>query len=246
MYDSLGKIIRDSESIVFFGGAGVSTESGIPDFRSDEGLYNAQLYFGKSPEDIISRSFFEHKPDVFFSYFRKNLVHRDAQPNEAHYALARLERMGKLKAIITQNIDGLHQKAGSKKVYEVHGTVHRYYCMDCHEYYDMDYALDDKNCVNDVPICRKCGGVVRPDIVLYEEEVSQRLLDISKSEIMKADTLIVGGSSLVIPPACNLIDYFTGDNLIIINKSRTPYDRKADMVIKDSIGKVLAAATERL
>ncbi|MEA4923336.1 MAG: NAD-dependent protein deacylase [Eubacteriaceae bacterium] len=246
MYEELTKIIKDSDNIVFFGGAGVSTESNIPDFRSEQGLYNAQQAYGKSPEDMISHSFFCHDTETFYDYYKNNMIYQKAEPNEAHYALARLERMGKIKAIVTQNIDGLHQKAGSKNVFELHGSVLRNNCMDCGAAYDLDYVMDPANCDGHVPKCKKCGGVVKPDVVLYEEALDESVISGAVKAIQKADVLIVGGTSLVVYPAAGLINYFSGSHLVLINKSKTQYDDKADLVINDTIGKVMGGATESL
>ena len=246
MYFELGKLIRESNKIVFLGGAGVSTESGIPDFRSSSGLYNDNYIYGTSPEDIISHSYFMHKPEEFFKYYKENLVHRDAKPNQAHYAIARLERYGKLASTVTQNIDGLHQIAGSKKVLELHGSIHRNRCMECGEFFDLDYIMDDANCTNAVPKCNKCGAIVKPDVVLYDEELDAQVLDSAKKAIAEADLLIIGGTSLVVYPAAGLIDYYQGSNLVLINRDSTPYDRMATMVYHKSIGEVLAGATETL
>ena len=215
----LEEIINQSENVVFFGGAGVSTESNIPDFRSEKGLYNAQQQYGRSPEEMLSHSFFTRHTETFFDYYKHNLIYRDALPNKAHRALAFLEKEGKLKAVITQNIDGLHQKAGSKRVYELHGSALRNYCMDCGEFYDLAFIMEDSHCRGNIPLCPKCGGVIKP--------------------IEKADTLIIGGTSLVVYPAAGLIRYFRGKNLVLINKQPTPYDGRADLVINDSIGKVM-------
>ena len=234
----LKHIIEESNNIVFFGGAGVSTESNIPDFRSEQGLYNAQTNYGRSPEEMISHSFFVNNTEEFYEYYKNNLIFRDAEPNKAHYALAKLEEMGKLKAVVTQNIDGLHQKAGSKTVYELHGSVLRNFCMDCHKSYDVDYIMDEANCDHKVPKCQ-CGGIVKPDVVLYEEALDEAQVMGAVNAISNADTLIVGGTSLVVYPAAGLIQYFRGKRLILINKSRTQYDNKADLVINDAIGKVL-------
>lgn len=246
MYEELTKILEENENIVFFGGAGVSTESNIPDFRSEQGLYNAQQAYGKSPEDMISHSFFCHDTETFYDYYKNNMVYQKAMPNEAHYAFARLERMGKIKAIITQNIDGLHQKAGSKNVLELHGSILRNNCMDCGAAYDLDYVMDKSNCEGHVPKCKKCGGVVKPDVVLYEEALDDSVINKAVRAIQNADVLIVGGTSLVVYPAAGLINYFNGNHLVLINKSKTQYDRNADLVINDSIGQVMAGATENL
>lgn len=232
-------IIDKSGSVVFFGGAGVSTESNIPDFRSEKGLYSAMSEYGYSPEQMLSHTFFTDKMEVFFDYYKKNLIYPDAQLNKAHLALARLEQEGKLKGVVTQNIDGLHQKAGSHKVYELHGSVLRNYCMDCGEFYDLDYVMDDENCEGNIPKCRKCGGIVKPDVVLYEEALDEDCMMGAIRAIQQADTMIIGGTSLVVYPAAGLIRYFGGKKLVLINKQATPYDGQADLVINDSIGKVM-------
>lgn len=243
--EQLMEIINDSENIVFFGGAGVSTESNIPDFRSESGLYNAVQKYGQSPETMLSHSFFNNHLETFYDYYKNNLIYTDAKPNKAHLALAKLEGEGKLKAIVTQNIDGLHQLAGSKVVYELHGSVLRNNCMRCNEFYDLEYVMQSENCKDKeglktlVPICKKCGGIVKPDVVLYEECLNDDVVQGAVDAISKADTLIVGGTSLVVYPAAGLINYFHGKNLILINKSQTQYDHKANLVIYDSIGKVL-------
>lgn len=239
MDERLREIIDNSDNIVFFGGAGVSTESNIPDFRSESGLYNAQQKYGRSPEEMLSHSFFMRYTDTFFDYYKNNLIYTDAQPNKAHRALARLEEAGKLKAVITQNIDGLHQKAGSRNVFELHGSVLRNYCMDCGEFYDLDYIMDETNCEGGIPKCKKCGGTVKPDVVLYEEALDDDCMMGAIRAIQQADTLIIGGTSLVVYPAAGLIRYFGGNKLVLINKQATPYDSKADLVINDNIGKVM-------
>ena len=238
----LKEIIENSKKIVFFGGAGVSTESNIPDFRSEEGLYNAQQQYGMSPEYMLSHSYFIDNPEGFYDYYTHNLVYEDAKPNKAHYALAKLEQEGKLIAVVTQNVDGLHQKAGSKTVYELHGSAARNYCMDCRKAFDMDYIMDPANCDGYVPKCDKCGGIVKPDVVLYEEALDESQIMGAVNAISRADTLIVGGTSLVVYPAAGLIRYFNGKNLVLINKSSTQYDSIANLVISDSIGKVLGEA----
>lgn len=235
----LKEIIEKSDNIVFFGGAGVSTESNIPDFRSEKGLYNAQQQYGRSPEEMLSHSFFVQHTDIFFDYYKHNLIYTGAQPNKAHKALAYLEQEGKLKAVITQNIDGLHQKAGSRRVYELHGSVLRNHCMDCGERFELEYIMEDAHCRGNIPICPKCGGVIKPDVVLYEESLDENCLMGAIEAIEKADTLIIGGTSLVVYPAAGLIQYFRGKNLVLINKQPTPYDKKADLVINDAIGKVM-------
>jgi NAD-dependent deacetylase len=239
MDERLKKIIDKSDNIVFFGGAGVSTESNIPDFRSESGLYNAMNKYGRSPEEMLSHSFFVNHTETFFDYYKNNLIYTDAKPNKAHRALAKLEAMGKLKAVVTQNIDGLHQKAGSKTVYELHGSTLRNYCMKCHQYYDLDYIMDEYHCKGGVPICPVCGGIIKPDVVLYEEPLDGDCMDKAIMAIQRADTLIIGGTSLVVYPAAGFVRYFRGSNLVLINKQETPYDSHADLVIHDSIGKVM-------
>lgn len=236
----LSKIIENEENLVFFGGAGVSTESGIPDFRSEEGIYRAWTEYGRPSEEIICRPFFDRKPEIFFEYYRNNLLYPHAKPNETHYALARLERQGKVKAIITQNIDGLHQAAGSKNVIELHGSVLRNYCMKCGKFYGMEHILQAEG----IPLCERCGGIVKPDIVLYQEEVASEVLGKAEEAIKDADTLIVGGTSLVVYPAAGLIEHFRGKHLVLINKSETQYDDRADLVIHDAIGAVFSSLYE--
>lgn len=240
--EQLAEILKNSNNIVFFGGAGVSTESGIPDFRSSNGLFNEKLNITFTPEQLVSHSFFKRYPEEFFNFYKSKLIYPDAKPNGAHIALAKLEEMGKLKAVVTQNIDGLHQRAGSKNVFELHGSVLRNYCMDCHTFYDEKFILDSKG----VPTCTKCGGIVKPDVVLYEEPLDDNVIRGAIDAISKADTLIIGGTSLVVYPAAGLINYFKGKNLILINKSSTSADSKADLVINDSIGKVLNKVIDNL
>ncbi len=233
------EIIDRSSKIVFFGGAGVSTESNIPDFRSEAGLYKAMNDYGYSPEHMLSRTFFMNHTEKFFDYYKNNLIYPQAQPNKAHIALAELEEEGRLAAVVTQNIDGLHQKAGSSNVYELHGSVLRNFCMECGAAYDLDYIMDDENCHEGVPHCEKCGGLVKPDVVLYEEPLDDAVLTGAVRAIGEADTLIVGGTSLVVYPAAGLLNYFGGKDIILINKSETGYDSMVTLVINDSIGKVL-------
>ncbi len=235
----LKEIIDNSNNIVFFGGAGVSTESNIPDFRSESGLYNAQQKYGRSPEEMLSHTFFVRHMETFYDYYKNNLIYTEAEPNRAHKALAALEAGGKLKAVITQNIDGLHQKAGSKNVFELHGSVLRNYCTKCGQFHDLDYIMDESHCEKGIPKCSKCGGVVKPDVVLYEEALDDACMMGAIRAIQEADTLIIGGTSLVVYPAAGLIRYFSGNNLVLINKQATPYDSQADLVIHDSIGKVM-------
>ena len=248
MYEDLKKIIEESKKIVFFGGAGVSTESGIPDFRSEKGLYNAKQEYGRSPEDMLSIDFFEEDTKTFFDYYKKNLIATWAKPNAAHRALAKLESEGKLAAVITQNIDGLHQMAGSKTVYELHGSVHRNRCRWCGKAYDLDYVLNEENCkdvsgkVDGIPRC-KCGGTVKPEVVLYGEMLDEECIQNSVNAISYADTLIIGGTSLAVYPAAGFVQCFRGKNLVVINMSATAMDAKADLVIRDPIGKVMAEVT---
>jgi len=241
MDERLKKIIDKSKKVVFFGGAGVSTESGIPDFRSEDGLYNAKREYGYSPEGILSHSFFVRHEDIFFDYYKKNIIHTEAQPNKAHQALAKLEAEGKLTCVVTQNIDGLHQKAGSKRVFELHGSVLRNYCTKCGKFYELDYIMDSENCGGDkygVPKC-SCGGTVKPDVVLYEEMLDEETIQKAVLGIAAADCLIIGGTSLTVYPAASFINYFRGDELVLINKTPTEFDRNASLLICDSIGKVM-------
>ena len=224
--------------LVFFGGAGVSTESGIPDFRSPDGPY-AQKYGDVSPETLISRSYFDRHPRTFFEFYFDRMVARDALPNRAHLKLAQLEEQGTLSAVVTQNIDGLHQKAGSKEVYELHGSVLRNYCMACHRAYDLDETIALHEAASDgIPRCPACGGIVKPDVVLYEESLDMDVLEKSVMAIRRADVMIVAGTSLAVYPAAGLIDYFSGDHLAIVNLSPTPRDRMADLCISAKVGDV--------
>ncbi|MBC2581237.1 NAD-dependent protein deacylase [Clostridium sp. DJ247] len=237
-YEELKSAINSSNNIVFFGGAGVSTESSIPDFRSEAGLYKTKDNFSYPPEVMLSHSFFISNTEDFFDFYKKKMIYKNAKPNAAHISLAELERVGKLKAVITQNIDGLHQLAGSKNVFELHGSIHRNYCMKCGKHFDLDYIVSSENIV---PKCDECGSTVKPDVVLYEENLNMNVLNKSVEAIRNADVLIVGGTSLVVYPAAGLVDYFNGNKLILINKSSTSYDNRADIVISDSIGKVLGS-----
>ena len=227
--------IEESKNIVFFGGAGVSTESGIPDFRSQDGLYHQQYDY--PPEQILSHTFFVRKPEEFFRFYRNKMLAPDARPNRAHLALAELERAGRLKAVITQNIDGLHQAAGSREVLELHGSVLRNHCMRCGKFYGMDAILNSVG----VPKC-SCGGVIKPDVVLYEEGLDMDTLNRAVNYISRADVLIVGGTSLTVYPAAGLIDYYRGQKLVLINRDATPLDGQADLVIAGKIGEVLGEA----
>lgn len=227
------ELINKSNNIVFFGGAGVSTESGIPDFRSKDGLYNQHYKY--PPEEILSHTFFMNNTEEFYRFYRNKMNSMKYEPNITHFKLAKLESEKKLKAVVTQNIDGLHQKAGSKTVYELHGSVLRNYCMKCNKFYNAEYIFQSDG----IPRC-SCGGIVKPDVVLYEEGLDDKTIYNSISAIRDADMLIVAGTSLTVYPASGLINYFGGENLVLINKDRTPYDNKADLVINDSLGKVFS------
>ena len=230
--EQLQEIISNSDNIVFFGGAGVSTESGIPDFRSVDGLYNQQYKY--PPETMLSHTFFARHTGEFFDFYRKKMIIPAAKPNKAHSKLAELEQAGKVKAVVTQNIDGLHQMAGSKMVLELHGSVKRNYCMRCKQFYDDLFILNSTG----IPTC-SCGGVVKPDVVLYEEGLDNSTMQQTAHFISNADVLIVGGTSLVVYPAAGMIDYFRGSSLVLINRAATAADRKARLLIQDSIGEVL-------
>lgn len=231
----LQEIIDTSNNIVFFGGAGVSTESGIPDFRSENGIFESLRKYGDTPENLVSHSYYLDHTEEFFNYYKDNLVFDEAMPNPAHTALAKLEKAGKLRAVITQNIDGLHQKAGSKNVMELHGSIHRNYCQICGKQYGLNHILESDG----IPRC-ECGGVVKPDVVLYEEPLNNTIMNFSIDYISRAETLIIGGTSLVVYPAAGLINYFNGKNLVLINKSETHYDNLASLVINDAIGEVFS------
>ena len=232
-HEQLKQWVEESDNIVFFGGAGVSTESHIPDFRSVDGLYNQDYDY--PPETILSHSFYKKNTEEFYRFYRSKMIFPDAKPNKAHIALANLEKAGKLKAVITQNIDGLHQKGGSKEVYELHGSVLRNYCTSCHKFFPLDDILACKG----VPHC-ECGGIIKPDVVLYEEGLDSYTLERSVSYIKNADMLIIGGTSLAVYPAAGLIDYYTGNKLVLINKDKTARDSHADLVIQAPIGEVLS------
>ena len=234
MLRALEAIIADSKNIVFFGGAGVSTESGIPDFRSVDGLYHQKYDY--PPETILSHTFWEQNPEEFYRFYRDKMIVRGAKPNAAHLRLARLEQEGKLKAVVTQNIDGLHQAAGSKNVYELHGSTLRNYCVDCGKFYGVDFIAESTG----VPRCPACGGIVKPDVVLYEECLNEATMAGAIAAIRKADTLIIGGTSLVVYPAAGLIRYFQGKHLVVINMQPTGADRSADLCIAKPIGQVLS------
>lgn len=240
--EDLFEIIKGSNNVAFFGGAGVSTASGIPDFRSSTGLFNENLNRTFTPEQLVSHSFFINYPKEFFQFYKEKLIYPEAKPNDCHFALARLEQMEKLQAIITQNIDGLHQMAGSKKVYELHGSVLRNYCSCCHTFYDINFIQESEG----IPKCLKCNSVVKPDVVLYEEGLNQEVIIKSIRAIKNADTLIIGGTSLIVYPAAGLIDYFQGKNLILINRDKTPADHLADLVFHESIDQVLKEVVDNL
>ena len=231
---TLQQIISDSEKIVFFGGAGVSTESGIPDFRSQDGLYNQKYDY--PPETILSHTFFMRQTEEFYRFYRDKMLALGAEPNAAHYKLAEMEEKGKLDCVITQNIDGLHQKAGSKKVYELHGSVLRNYCMKCGASFTAEQVRD----MQGVPRC-SCGGLIKPDVVLYEESLDSDCIDKSIAAISSCDTLIIAGTSLTVYPAAGFVRYFRGNDLVLINRDPTPMDKECDLVIHDSVGKVLGA-----
>jgi NAD-dependent deacetylase len=235
--ESIRHKIKEAASLVFFGGAGTSTESRIPDFRTAGGLYSQPGMQHYSPEELLSRRMLEQNPDLFFEYYRKNLLYPNAKPNRAHGVLSKWEMEGKLHAVITQNIDGLHQMAGSQRVLELHGSVHRNYCTSC----DYKAGLDEIiNASHVVPKCPQCGGMVRPDVVLYGEALDSHVMGQAVQALQKADFLIVGGTSLVVYPAAGLIDYFQGEDLLLINREATPYDHRAKWVIHDMIGEVLS------
>ena len=233
--ETLKQWLSESDNIVFFGGAGVSTESKIPDFRSTDGLYNQQYAY--PPETILSHTFYMRRPEEFYRFYRNKMLFPDAEPNRAHKALAKLEQEGRLRAVITQNIDGLHQKAGSREVLELHGSVLRNYCTKCGKFYGLEAVLESEG----VPRCT-CGGVIKPDVVLYEEGLDQHTLQKAVYYISNADVLIIGGTSLTVYPAAGLIDYYGGKKLVLINKSVTPMDSRADLVISGPIGEILGDA----
>lgn len=231
--EQLQAMIDESSRIVFFGGAGVSTESGIPDFRSADGIYHHAYRY--SPEEVVSHSFFVKHPEAFYEFYKEKMMIPDARPNPAHLKLAELERAGKLSAVVTQNIDGLHQAAGSRQVYELHGSILRNYCMDCHTFYDAEYVKNAEG----IPHCEKCGGMIKPDVVLYEEGLDPATISGAVRAISEADMLIIGGTSLVVYPAAGFIDYFHGKYLVLINKSETARDVRANLAIAAPIGSVM-------
>lgn len=232
--ETLKSWVDEARRIVFFGGAGVSTESGIPDFRSVDGLYHQK--FDYPPEQILSASFFWGKPESFYHFYREKMLPLDAAPNAAHDKLAQWEREGKLLAVVTQNIDGLHQKAGSKKVYELHGSVHRNYCTICRKFFGPEYIRDHAP----LPMCDECGGLIKPDVVLYEEALNDKCINGAVDAISQADLLIVGGTSLTVYPAAGLIRYYRGNRLVLVNRDETPYDSEANLVVRTPIGETFA------
>lgn len=238
----LKEIIDNSNNIVLFSGAGISVPSGIPDFRSASGLYNSGLTkYGVSPEEAISHHFYELRTADFFEFYKENMIFKDAKPNIAHEYFAELERLGKIKAVVTQNIDGLHEQAGSKNVFNIHGNIYENHCEDCNESFDLDYILKEKG----IPLCDKCGGVVKPDVVLYEEPLDSKTVQGAAEVISFADTVIVVGTSLIVQPAASLIsNYFNGKNLVLINLQKTPYDKLANLVINEKIEKVVEELKE--
>ncbi|MCR5279646.1 MAG: NAD-dependent protein deacylase [Lachnospiraceae bacterium] len=238
----MARIINLSRNVVFFGGAGVSTESNIPDFRSAKGLFSVKLKSHFTPEQLVSHTFYKAHPEDFFEFYKDKLIYPEAEPNKAHKALAKLEEAGKVKAVITQNIDGLHQAAGSKNVFELHGSVKRNYCEECGAFYDEKYIIQSEG----IPVCEKCGGRVKPDVVLYEEPVDPKIFQRAINYMILADTLIVGGTSLAVYPAANLLQYFQGLNLILINKTPTAADSQASLIIRESIGTVFEQVMHQL
>lgn len=232
--NDLKSILNSSDNIVFFGGAGVSTESNIPDFRSASGLYNERLKSTYTPEEILSHDFFIEHTEEFYDFYRSKMIYKHAKPNGAHIALAKLEKAGKLKAVITQNIDGLHQMAGSKNVLELHGSIHRNYCMKCGQFYDLDFVIESGK----IPLCNKCKGIVKPDVVLYQESLNAKILEDSVSYILNSDVFIIGGTSLSVYPSAGLVNYYKGNKLILINKTKTPFDNKANYVYYGNIGEL--------
>lgn len=236
------EILKKSSNVVFFGGAGVSTASNIPDFRSSNGLWNEKLKINFTPEELVSHSFYMKYPKEFFEFYKAKLIYPNAKPNYAHTVLAYLEKINIVKAIITQNIDGLHQIAGSKKVFELHGSVHRNFCIKCNEFYDANFIINS----NEIPKCTKCGAQVKPDVVLYEENLDNNIINQSIDAISKADTLIIGGTSLIVYPAASLINYFNGKNIVLINKTTTSADKKANLIINDDISKVFKSVLDYL
>ena len=240
---SFASMILSSGSTVFFGGAGVSTESGVKDYRSEDGLYNTVKQYGVPPEVILSHSFFISHPEVFYDFYYKYFLQTHAEPNPAHTVLAELERRGLMDSVITQNIDGLHQAAGSENVVELHGTVYRYHCAKCGREFPMQKVID---CAGKVPVCPLCGGNIKPDVVLYEEPLGEETIDRAVRAIANADLLIIGGTSLAVYPAAGLLRYFSGNNIVLINRDETSYDDRADLIFRDKIGEVMSAALKQI
>ena len=237
-FQTFKNLLDNSVNIVFFGGAGVSTESGIPDFRSASGLYHEPSSGSHAPEEILSHDFFMAHTEAFYRYYRSKIIHADAKPNAAHVALASLEKAGKLKAVITQNIDGLHQMAGSKNVLELHGSLHRNTCMKCGASYGLDHILASES----IPLCSKCHGIIKPDVVLYQEMLNSQVMESAITHIMHADMFIIGGTSLTVYPSAGLVEYYRGSKLVLINKDKTPFDSKADYVHNGPIGELFSRA----
>ena len=240
----IAEMIKESSNIVFFGGAGVSTESGVKDYRSEDGLYNTVKEYGVSPETILSHSFFFKRTDTFYDFYRKYFIGGDVKPNKAHYALAKLEKAGKLSAVVTQNIDGLHQLAGSKKVYELHGTISKYFCVDCRRIYTVEEVFGNGKNSAGVPKCEKCGGLIKPCVTLYEESLDWDVTEGAVNAIERADMLIIGGTSLSVYPASSYVRYYRGNRLVLINRQETSYDAYARVISRDKVGEVLDAAVK--
>ncbi|MNM95623.1 NAD-dependent protein deacetylase [compost metagenome] len=241
--EQLASWIKESRSIVFFGGAGISTESGIPDFRSAAGIYQTEKESPYAPEEILSRPFFNRHPEVFFDFYKTKMIHPEARPNSAHKLLADLEQRGQLSAIVTQNIDGLHQMAGNKHVLELHGSIHRNYCMECGKFHSLDEVMNSSEVV---PYCKECGGIVKPDVVLYGESLDDEVIQNSVNAIAEADLLLIGGTSLTVQPAAHFVTYFRGGRTVLLNASSTAYDHRADLLITEPIGVVLGEVSELL
>ncbi|MNO76198.1 NAD-dependent protein deacetylase [compost metagenome] len=241
--EQLASWIKESRRIVFFGGAGISTESGIPDFRSAAGIYQTEKESPYAPEEILSRPFFNRHPEVFFDFYKTKMIHPEARPNSAHKLLADLELRGQLSAVVTQNIDGLHQMAGNRHVLELHGSIHRNYCMDCGRFHNLDEVMSSSGIV---PSCKECGGIVKPDVVLYGESLDDEVIQKSVKAIAEADLLLIGGTSLTVQPAAHFVTYYQGDKTVLLNASSTAYDHRADLLITEPIGAVLAEVSELL
>lgn len=241
--EQLASWIKESRRIVFFGGAGISTESGIPDFRSAAGIYQTEKESPYAPEEILSRPFFNRHPEVFFDFYKTKMIHPEARPNSAHKLLADLELRGQLSAVVTQNIDGLHQMAGNRHVLELHGSIHRNYCMDCGRFHSLDEVMSSSGIV---PSCKECGGIVKPDVVLYGESLDDEVIQKSVKAIAEADLLLIGGTSLTVQPAAHFVTYYQGDKTVLLNASSTAYDHRADLLITEPIGAVLAEVSELL